>query len=155
MFKRILILSATLFIGNINPVRADLFNPEPDILLDIPSYSFTHNILDEGYDPATNMVDSANLTLTFQDVPLGGVGDGVFQSVDIYLDGVFNSTVGELSGGGTITDIINIGNLDQLADGLLNVSLVSSQGAELHFDSSQLDVSYLTPVVTHIPVLPI
>ena len=65
MFKHILMLSTVLFIGSIHPVRADLFNPEPDILLDIPTYSFTHNILDEGYDPAANTVDSAALTHLF------------------------------------------------------------------------------------------
>ena len=47
----------------------DSWNPNPNINLSSSNrtYSYTHNILDNGFNPLTDTLTSANLELSFQD----------------------------------------------------------------------------------------
>ena len=116
----------------------DSWNPNPNITISSSNrtYSYSHNILDNGFNPLTDTLTSANLELNFQDT---GDPDSTFlgfcfsgcENISIALDGT-NTESFEVD-----TGTINFNVLARLADGMLNV-VINWQEGDIRFDDSTL-----------------
>ncbi len=112
----------------------DSWNPNPNINLSSSNrtYNYTHNILDNGFNPLTDTLTSANLALTFTDSD----SDGFLclwdcENISIALDGTNNGSF-EVD-----TGIASFNVLAKLADGILNV-VINWQDGDIRFDDSTL-----------------
>ena len=113
----------------------DSWNPNPNIDLSSSNrtYSYSHNILDNGFNPLTDTLTSANLAITFTDDDsdtflclFGGC-----ENISIALDGTNNGSF-EVD-----TGIASFNVLAKLADGILNV-VINWQDGDIRFDDSTL-----------------
>lgn len=149
MIKKFLVAAA--FLSGASTASAAVYN---DVVSGGPSgttisagtdFSFTHNILDNGFNPATMTVDAAEIILALSDPQNGN--ERVNASVDLtaFLQVVNNVPNGPLSASYTLNDAtFNLISSLQ-TDGILNVTLrVLQQGqgpANVTFNSSTLNVS--------------
>ena len=116
----------------------DSWNPNPNINLSSSNrtYSYTHNILDNGFNPLTDTLTSANLELSFQDTGdpdstfLGSCFSGC-ENISIAWDGTSTGSF-EVD-----TGIASFNVLAKLADGILNV-VINWQDGDIRFDDSTL-----------------
>ena len=116
----------------------DSWDPNPNINLSSSNrtYSYSHNILDNGFNPLTDTLTSANLALSFQDT-----GDPDFTFLGTCLSGCENISIA-LDGASTgsfevDTGVVSFNVLAKLADGILNV-VINWQDGDIRFDDSTL-----------------
>lgn len=119
----LLIASSTVANGTIYTFT-NVVDPEPDVLISFgnhKSYSFSHSILDDGYNALTDSITSASLMLNFKDES----NDAAPESVNFAFDLVPFGTQTITSGGATFTANFSGPSLINLlsADGVLNVTL--------------------------------
>ncbi|MBF0483968.1 MAG: PEP-CTERM sorting domain-containing protein [Candidatus Omnitrophica bacterium] len=114
----------------------DVVDPEPDVALSMfnPSYTFTHNILDHGFNPATNTITSANISIRFWDQGFDWIAT---ENATISFDG--NNDVANFEvDTGTYSYLVNAAYLQN--DGLLNVTITRTWG-NFWFEDSTLTVN--------------
>ena len=103
----------------------DVVAPNPDFLCNGNGganaiYTFSHNILDNGYKPVTDLLTSASITLRFADES----NDAALESLSFDFDGSSFEQQTITSGGTTfLITFANSGLTGLLADGVLNVTL--------------------------------
>jgi hypothetical protein len=102
----------------------DVVDPDPDVLISFgnhKSYSYTHNILDDGYNVLTDSIISASLVLNFRDESTDAAAESVSFTFDLSPFGTQIIT----SGGATFTTTFSGLALSGLLspDGILNVTL--------------------------------
>jgi hypothetical protein len=101
-------------------------------------YGFQHNFNDNGYNPSTDTLTSATITLNFYDNDLDSFLFWTLdpEEVQVKLDNA-QQYQWEVDSGGTQ---ITIAALSQLVDGILNVDLYWKSG-DVRFDGSTLEVT--------------
>lgn len=120
----------------------DVFDPAPDLKMcscGLQSYSFVHDIKDDGFDPWSNFILQASLELTLEDDITGNSGnyDASNEKVRIKLDGITQVENLEVNAG-PYTFIVESAFLQQ--DGKLTVSLRAKDG-DFWFRKSELTVN--------------
>lgn len=121
------------------PITPDVYNVPAHLqyMTEGEQVSWTHNILDNGFNPAVDTITSYSLRLTFQDDTSGlsGIFDFLFEDEDASLSGYpasFEVDTGSLSFPGTVS---GLAFLDQ--NGFLNLTLKALDG-DFYFTSSTL-----------------
>jgi hypothetical protein len=137
-------------------VITDVVDPTPNIAVTTTkSYSFSHNILDQGFVPGFDSLVSALLTITLTDPNNGQeklyfvLGSGLQQ---VYTK-TGNNNVNNGLGGSFDVDLINHALAD-LEDGTLAVTVGASAG-EYVFASSSLAVTFTPGVLPPPPPNPV
>lgn len=102
----------------------DAVDPSPDELISFgvnTYYSFSHSILDDGYDPLTDSILSSSLVFSFADESTDAAAESVTFTFDLSPFGTEIVT----SGGATFTTSFSGATLSGLlsSDGILNVEL--------------------------------
>lgn len=102
----------------------DVVDPDPDVLISFgnhKSYSYSHSILDDGYNALTDFITSASLMLNFKDESNDEAPESVSFAFDLAPFGTQTIT----SGGATFTANFSGPSLINLlsGDGILNVTL--------------------------------
>jgi hypothetical protein len=116
----------------------DSWNPNPNVNLSSSNrtYSYTHNILDNGFNPSTDTLTSASVALAFQDT-----GDADFSFFGFCISGCEEISVsldGTSTGSFEVdTGVATFNVLSKLADGILNV-VINWQDGDIRFDDSTL-----------------
>ena len=126
----------------------DVVDPDPDALISFgnhKSYSFTHNILDDGYDILTDSITSASLVLNFKDESTDVAPESVSFTFDLSPFGTQIIT----SGGATFTATFSGSSLIDLlsADGILNVELYNAGRTNSH-QANRSDFLFLGSTLT-------
>jgi hypothetical protein len=131
IMKNINKLALSLLLIAISPVSnasiytfTDVVDPDPDVLISFgnhKSYSFSHSILDDGYNALTDSITSASLVLNFKDESNDAAPESVSFTFDLSPFGTQIIT----SGGATYTATFSgLALIDLIsADGILNVTL--------------------------------
>lgn len=117
-------LLAAIASANATPITfTDVVTPNPDELIALGtsiSYSFSHSILDDGYDAGTDTIIGASITLRFKD----DGADTADEQVRFTFDHSHFGTQIITSGGATYAATLSSTTLDALLlDGILNVKL--------------------------------
>lgn len=126
----------------------DVVDPDPDALISFgnhKSYSFSHNILDDGYDILTDSITSASLVLNFKDESTDAAPESVSFTFDLSPFGTQTIT----SGGETYTATFSgLSLIDLLsADGILNVELYNAGQTNSH-QANRSDFLFLGSTLT-------
>lgn len=105
----------------------DVADPDPDTLIafgNLASYSYSHNLLDDGYNLATDSIIDASLIFSFADEST----DAAAESVNFTFDLTPFGTQAITSGGATYTTVFSGLTLIELlsTDGILNVDLANA-----------------------------
>jgi hypothetical protein len=140
----------------------DVTDPSPDELIAFgvnKTYSFSHNILDEGYNALTDSITSSSLVFSFLDESTDAAAESVFFTFDLSSFGSQLIT----SGGATFTTEFSGLTLNGLlaADGTLNVELENAGTTNGHqadrsdflFLGSTLTVNVDRATITTAPVV--
>jgi hypothetical protein len=140
----------------------DVADPSPDELIAFgvnKTYSFSHNILDEGYNALTDSIMSSSLVFSFLDESTDAAAESVFFTFDLSSFGSQLIT----SGGATFTTEFSGLALSGLLspDGILNVELVNAGTTNSHqedrsdflFLGSTLTVNVDRTTITTAPVV--
>lgn len=111
----------------------DVADPNPDELIAFgvnKTYSYSHNILDEGYNALTDSITSTSLVFSFSDESTDAAAESVFFTFDLTPFGSQLVT----SGGATFTTAFSGLTLSGLLspDGILNVELVNAGTTNSH-----------------------
>jgi hypothetical protein len=130
-----------LFVGTGHAVLfQDVWNPAPDIFLNTPNetYSFFHDLTDNGFHPNTSTITSAAISLTFYDdqdhlFGLPDLFDLIQEQVSFTFDGVSQSQ--QEIDTGTVHFLVNTQLLQ--SDGQVQVTLRNLAG-DVYFDQSTL-----------------
>ena len=125
----------------------DVVDPDPDVLIsfgDHKSYSYSHNILDDGYD-LTDSIISASLVLNFRDESTDAAAESVSFTFDLSPFGTQIIT----SGGATFTATFSGLALSGLLspDGILNVTL-DNAGITNGHQANRSDFLFLDSTLT-------
>ena len=126
----------------------DVVDPDPDALISFgnhKSYSFSHNILDDGYDILTDSITSASLVLNFKDESTDVAPESVSFTFDLTPFGTQTIT----SGGATFTATFSGLSLIELlsTDGILNVELYNTGITNSH-QANRSDFLFLGSTLT-------
>lgn len=140
----------------------DVADPSPDELIAFgvnKTYSFSHNILDDGYNALTDSIMSSSLVFSFLDESTDAAAESVFFTFDLSSFGSQLIT----SGGATFTTEFSGLALSGLLspDGILNVELVNAGTTNSHqedrsdflFLGSTLTVNVDRATITTAPVV--
>ncbi|HSI23351.1 MAG TPA: PEP-CTERM sorting domain-containing protein [Methylophilaceae bacterium] len=162
-----LVLSFLLIAGcpvaNAIPLTfTDVTDPSPDELIAFgvnKTYSFSHNILDEGYNALTDTITNSSLVFSFLDESTDAAAESVFFTFDLSSFGSQLIT----SGGSTFTTEFSGLTLNGLLspDGILNVELENAGTTNGHqedrsdflFLGSTLTVNVDRATITTAPVV--
>ena len=162
-----LVLSFLLIAGcpvaNAIPLTfTDVTDPSPDELIAFgvnKTYSFSHNILDEGYNALTDTITNSSLVFSFLDESTDAAAESVFFTLDLSSFGSQLIT----SGGSTFTTEFSGLTLNGLLspDGILNVELENAGTTNGHqedrsdflFLGSTLTVNVDRATITTAPVV--
>lgn len=111
----------------------DVADPSPDELIAFgvnKTYSYSHNLLDEGYNALTDSITSSSLIFSFADESSDAAAESVFFTFDLSPFGSQLIT----SGGATFTTVFSGLTLSGLlsADGILNVELENAGTTNSH-----------------------
>ena len=126
----------------------DVADPSPDKLIAFgvnKTYSYSHNILDEGYNALTDSITSYSLVFSFADESTDAAEESVFFTFDLTP---FDSQL-ITSGGATFTTVFSGLTLSSLlsADGILNVELENAGTTNGH-QENRSDFLFLGSVLT-------
>ncbi|MCI0504995.1 MAG: PEP-CTERM sorting domain-containing protein [Gammaproteobacteria bacterium] len=116
-------------------VITDVYDPE-NLLLSAGNtpYYFTHDINDDGYNAATQTINSVELTLDVIDDQLGDSSDPFILVLDASFNGVYEVNFAAIE--------VNVDSM-LLADGILNVAIAiapSTSTSDFRFRASTLAV---------------
>lgn len=145
-------LLATASLGANAAVITDIVDPTPNIAVTTSKgYTFTHNLLDNGFVAGFDTAVSALLSITLTDPNKGNerlyfvIGSGLQQVFTVNGNNNVNN-------GGSVTYNVNLINhvIADLQDGLLSITLGASRG-EYAFAKSELALTYTPGVVTPPP----
>lgn len=111
----------------------DVTDPAPDELIAFgvnKTYSYSHNIFDDGYNALTDLITSSSLVFSFMDESTDEAAESVLFTFDLSPFGSQLVT----SGGATFTTIFSGLTLSGLisADGILNVELENAGTTNSH-----------------------
>ena len=126
----------------------DVVDPDPDALISFgnhKSYSFSYNILDDGYNVLTDSITSASLVFNFKDESSDVAPESVSFTFDLSPFGTQIIT----SGGETFTATFSGLSLIELlsADGILNVELENAGRTNSH-QANRSDFLFLGSTLT-------
>lgn len=126
----------------------DVADPSPDELIAFgvnKTYSYSHNILDEGYNALTDIITSTSLVFSFADESTDAAAESVFFTFDLTPFGSQLIT----SGGTTFTTVFSGLTLSGLlsADGILNVELENAGTTNGH-QENRSDFLFLGSTLT-------
>lgn len=126
----------------------DVADPNPDTLIafgNLASYNYSHNLLDDGYNLATDSIIDASLVFSFADEST----DAAAESVNFTFDLTPFGTQAISSGGATYTTIFSGLALIELlsADGILNVELANAGTTNGH-QERRSDLLFLNSSLT-------
>lgn len=126
----------------------DVADPSPDSLIAFgvnKTYSYSHNILDEGYNALTDSITSSSLVFSFADESTDAAAESVFFTFDLTPFGSQLIT----SGGTTFTTVFSGLTLSGLlsADGILNVELENAGTTNSH-QENRSDFLFLGSILT-------
>ena len=126
----------------------DVADPSPDKLIAFgvnKTYSYSHNILDEGYNALTDFITSSSLVFSFSDESTDAAAESVFFTFDLTP---FDSQL-ITSGGATFTTVFSGLTLSSLlsSDGILNVELVNAGPTNSH-QADRSDFLFLGSILT-------
>ena len=126
----------------------DVADPSPDKLIAFgvnKTYSYSHNILDEGYNALTDSITSYSLVFSFADESTDAAEESVFFTFDLTP---FDSQL-ITSGGATFTTVFSGLTLSSLlsADGILNVELENAGTTNGH-QENRSDFLFLGSILT-------
>ena len=126
----------------------DAADPDPDTLIsfgNLASYSYSHNLLDDGYNMATDSIIEASLVFSFADEST----DAASESVNFTFDLTPFGTQAITSGGATYTTVFSGLTLIELlsTDGILNVELANAGTTNGH-QERRSDLLFLSSTLT-------
>jgi hypothetical protein len=126
----------------------DVVDPDPDALISFgnhKSYSFSYDILDDGYNVLTDSITSASLVFNFKDESTDAAPESVSFTFDLSPFGTQIIT----SGGATFTATFSGLSLIELlsADGILNVELENAGRTNSH-QANRSDFLFLGSTLT-------
>lgn len=126
----------------------DVADPNPDELIAFgvnKTYSYSHNIFDDGYNALTDSITSASLVFSFADESTDAAAESVFFTFDLAPFGSQLVT----SGGTTFTTVFSGLTLNGLlsADGILNVELENAGVTNGH-QENRSDFLFLGSILT-------
>ena len=126
----------------------DVADPSPDSLIAFgvnKTYSYSHNILDEGYNALTDSITSSSLVFSFADESTDAAAESVFFTFDLTPFGSQLIT----SGGTTFTTVFSGLTLSGLlsADGILSVELENAGTTNSH-QENRSDFLFLGSILT-------
>lgn len=117
----------------------DIVDPNPDVRLSVwgnQYYTFTHNLVDDGFTPGQQKVYSAVLAVTLQDDGNDDMVTDGLEKIWIRIDG---STLVNNTEVNTGTYSFNVESRFLESDGKLVVKLMAKDG-DFYFRRSELDV---------------
>lgn len=148
----LIVLSFLLLAGS--PAKADLLtftdtaDPSPDALIAFgvhKTYSYSHDILDDGYNALTDTITSASLVFSFSDESADAAAESVFFTFDLTPYGSQLIT----SGGATYSATFSGATLNGLLapDGMLQVELENAGQTNSH-QADRSDFLFLGSTLT-------
>ncbi|MEZ0238640.1 MAG: PEP-CTERM sorting domain-containing protein [Methylophilaceae bacterium] len=129
----LLLLTGSLAAHATELTFTDVADPSPDELIAFgvnKTYSYSHNILDDGYNALTDSITSSSLVFSFADESTDAAAESVFFTFDLAPFGSQLVT----NGGATFTTVFSGLTLSGLisADGILNVELENAGTTNSH-----------------------
>ncbi len=118
----------------------DIVNPSNDVKItdggQVETYTYIHNIIDNGFNSATDLISSADIDISLGDDESDSWFFGATETVRIRLDNVTQGSAFEVN-----TGIYTFNVMTQFlqTDGTLTVSLEAVSG-DFNFRESRLDV---------------
>ena len=125
----------------------DVVNPDPDVLISFgndKSYSFSHSILDDGYNVLTDSITDASIVLNFKDESTDAAAESVSFTFDL---SPFGTQI--ITSGATFTATFSDLSLIELlsADGILNVEIYNAGITNSH-QANRSDFLFLGSTLT-------
>jgi len=144
----LLLLTGSLAAHATELTFTDVADPSPDELIAFgvnKTYSYSHNILDDGYNALTDSITSSSLVFSFADESTDAAAESVFFTFDLAPFGSQLVT----NGGATFTTVFSGLTLSGLlsADGMLNVELENAGVTNGH-QENRSDFLFLGSILT-------